>query len=260
MTIPSSIKTLVQQKLDAFDILLPEFEECFQFIQDVHGQRRFTAFSIDAVIHYLHALWICDCKDRLLSIYKNIRRYEGHHCLELLLAWQEQDDTAAVVAFLQRKLDMLPLADITRQLHEATHVHKNDGLAARLAHGREIMLNRGYNLMQSLDALFAVPEERLLDSVREACARYGHSPEDIGRQLVEIEGPLYSYIPHRELARRNMRVMNELGINVMSKPADLPGMRSWRVVPPTEPLSPFAEHVVKGYLDMTPPWHNNIKT
>jgi len=109
---------LIEQKLGAFEQLQPEFEECFRYVQDVHGQKRFPTISVADSVHYLHALWICECKDRLLSIYKNIERYEGRYCLELLRLWQEGDNTD-VVAFLHRKLDMLPFADITRQYHEA---------------------------------------------------------------------------------------------------------------------------------------------
>src|SRR5712691_10892687 len=104
---------IIRQKLTAFEQLQAEFEECFRYVQDVHGQKRFPTISVADSVHYLHALWICECKDRLLSIYKNIERYEGRYCLELLRLWQEGDNTD-VVAFLHRKLDMLPFADITR--------------------------------------------------------------------------------------------------------------------------------------------------
>lgn len=56
-----------------------------------------------------------------------------------------------------------------------------------------------------------------------------------------------------------MVLMNKLGANVMSKPADQPGQRSWRVLEPTEPLSPFAEHVIEGYQELTSPLSNTIK-
>ena len=52
--------------------------------------------------------------------------------------------------------------------------------------------------------------------------------------------------------------MNKLGVNVVQKPADLPGERSSRVTKSTEPLPPFAEHIVQGYQELTAPWHNNI--
>src|SRR5579883_3179918 len=56
-----------------------------------------------------------------------------------------------------------------------------------------------------------------------------------------------------------MLIMNKLGVNVLQYPADLPGRRSWRVVAPVGPLSPFAEHIFDGYLELTAPLHNNIK-
>src|SRR5438132_960289 len=143
---------LAKQKLEAFEQLQPEFEASFHFVQEVHGQRRFSTFPVMESVHYLHALWICECKDRLLSIYKNIERYDGRYCLDLLQRWQE-GDTADVIAFLHRKLDMLPFADITRQYHEAVQRGGEYGLARRLAHGRLIMLNRGMNLMHALDAI-----------------------------------------------------------------------------------------------------------
>src|SRR5258707_214849 len=86
---------LIKQKLAAFERLHGEFEASFRFVQDVHGQQRFTLFPVANSVRYLHALWVCECKDRLLSIYKNIKRYEGSYCLELLRRWQE-GDTAGV--------------------------------------------------------------------------------------------------------------------------------------------------------------------
>ena len=249
---------IIQQKLAAFEQLQAEFEECFRFVQDVHGQKRFPMFSVAYSVHYLHALWICECKDRLLSIYKNIRRYEGRYCLELMRAWQE-GNTADVVDFLHRKLDMLPLADITRQLHEALQQKDDHGLARRLAHGRSVLLNRGMNLMQALDAIFKLSEDQLVKEVQVACMQYGHHPSQIKVQLAEMGTPLYSYIPHQRLAQQNMLVMNKLGVDVMTRPADQPGQRSWRVLEPTEPKSPFAEHVIEGYQELTSPVHNNIK-
>src|SRR5690242_8399689 len=109
------ITELVSQKLDAFEHLHSEFEACFKYVQEVHGQRRFSDFPVSASVHYLHALWVCECKDRLLSIPKTIERYEGVSCLHLLRAWQE-GDSADVVGFLQRKLDTLPFVDLTRQI------------------------------------------------------------------------------------------------------------------------------------------------
>ncbi len=258
MATTPAMQNLVNQKLETFDQLQPEFEASFHFVQEVHGQRRFSSFPVADSVRYLHALWVCECKDRLLSIYKNITRYEGHLCLELLRGWQE-GEIADVVAFLQRKLDGLPFADLTRQVHEARYRHKDDGLARRLVHGRLVLLNRGMNLVQALDAIFRLPEDKVLHEVQVASAQYGHHPSQIDKQLVEMESPLYSYVPHQMLAQRNMAVMNKLGVNVMTRPTDLPGERSWRVLEPTEPMGPFAEHVIEGYLELTSPLHNNIR-
>src|SRR5438309_11672630 len=98
MTKTLATEKLAKQKLEAFERLQSEFEASFQFVQQVHGQRRFSTFPVTESVHYLHALWICECKDRLLSIYKNIGRYEGSYCLDLLKRWQEGDSTN-VIAF-----------------------------------------------------------------------------------------------------------------------------------------------------------------
>src|SRR5713101_9876513 len=131
VTTPAA-EILAKQKLEAFERLQSEFETSFYFVQEVHGQWRFSTFPVMESVHFLHALWVCECKDRLLSVYKNIKRYEGRYCLDLLGVWQEGDNTD-VVAFLQRKLDMLPFADITRQYHEALQRGGEFGLARRLA-------------------------------------------------------------------------------------------------------------------------------
>ncbi len=252
-------ETLAKQKLAAFERLQPEFEVSFRFVQEVHGQRRFSTFPVAETVSYLHALWVCECKDRLLSIYKNIVRYEGQHCLSLLQRWQE-GETEAVVAFLQRKLDALPFADITHQIQEAkTARHADDGVLRRLLHGRIILLNREMNLLQSLDSIFALPEDELSREVQVACAHLGHTPGQIEQQLTEVEDPLSSYAPHRLLAQRNMLVMNTVGVSAMTLPADLPGERSWKVVAPTEPLRSFADSVIRGYQELVSPSHNNLK-
>jgi hypothetical protein len=244
-----AIQTLVKQKLEAFERLQPEFEASFRFVQEVHGQRRFAAFPVAETVHYLHALWICECKDLLLSVYKSSARYEGRYCLDLLRQCQE-GETAAVVAFLQRKLDGLPFADFTRQIQEATTLHlAHEGLV----HGRFVLLNRGMNLMQALDAIFSLPEDDLLREMQGACARFGHHPSQIEQQLAQVEDPLSYSIPHQLLAQRNMLVMNKLGIQVMTQHTNLPGERSGTVVAPTNPLRPFAEHVIRGYLELVSP-------
>lgn len=259
MAVSSAIPMIIKQKLEAFEHVQPEFEASFLFIMDLHGQERFESFSIADIVRYLHALWICEYKDRLLSIYKNIERHEGRTCLELLRRWQEECDSSAVIAFLQRKLDMLPLATITRQIDEARFKHDSDGLAQRLLHGRQVLLNRGINMMLAFDAIVALSHEALLQEVQDACKFYDHLPAQIAGQLAEFDSPLFAYIPHQALAQRNMTVMNKLTIDGIQIPADLPGDRSWRVVSPVEPLSPFAEHIVAGYLELTAPVHNNIK-
>lgn len=249
---------VIQQKVAAFEQIEAEFTVCFRFKQDVHGLKRFASFPVEYSVRYLHALWMCECKDRLLSIYKNIARYEGGRCLELLRQWQA-GDSADVVAFLQQKLDMLPFGELTRQYQYALQEGGEYGLAQRLAHGRSVLLNRGVNLMLALDAIFALSEDQLLREVQVACMQYGHHPSQIEAQLAEQDSPLYSYVPHQALAQRNMAVMNRLGIDVMNKPADQPGQRSWRVLEPTEPMRPFAEHVIEGYQELVSPSHNNIK-
>ena len=257
MATTQSVPELINQKLEAFERLQPEFEVCFQFVQNVHGQQRFTSFPVADSVRYLHALWVCECKDRLLSVYKNIRRYDGHYCLELLQRWQE-GDTADVVDFLNRKLDMLPYADLTRQIHEARHQLKNDELARRLEYGRLVLLNRELNLVQALDAIFTMPEDQLVKEVQVVCARFGHDPSLIKKQLAEMETALYAYVPHQALAQRNMVVMNKLGVNVMGLPTDQPAEGSESVLEPGVPLRPFAEQVVEGYVELTLPRHNNI--
>lgn len=249
---------LVQQKLETFTLLEPEFEECFQFVQNVHGQKRFSSFPIANTVRYLHALWICECKASLLSVAKTVKEYEGQICLQLLQRWQENADTAKVVTFLHHKLDMLPLADITQQIHEASHMHPDEKLVQRLLHGRTVLLNRGINLMQAFDAIFALPEDALSRSVHDACIEYRHLPEQIVLQLKEMQSPLYSFVPHQFLAQRNMQIMNKLGVNVMQKPTDQSGERSSKVMQSTELMPPFAKHIVQGYRELTAPWHNNI--
>src|SRR6266568_5979441 len=259
MVATPTVEKLAKQKLQAFELLQPEFEASFYFVQEVHGQRRFSTFPVMQIVHYLHAFWVCECKDRLLSVYKNIKRYEGRYCLGLLQRWLE-GETADVIAFLYRKLDGFPFPELTRQIQEAkTERSADDGLVRRLVHGRLTLLNRSMNLMQALDAIFALPEEDLRFEVRDACAIYGHTRSQIEMQLAEMLDPLYSYVPNRLLAQRNMLVMNKLGVTVMTLPTDRPGERTWKVAAPTEPMPSFAEHTIEGYLELVSPSHNNIK-
>jgi len=248
---------LAKQKLEAFERLQSEFEASFRFVQEVHGQQRFSNFPVRETVHYLHALWICECKDRLLSVYKNIERYEGRYCLELLQRWQD-GATPEVIAFLHAKLDGFPFVELTRQIEVAeTALTQDNGLVRRLIHGRLVLLNRSMNLMQALDAIFALSEDDLRNEVWEACAQYGHVLSQIELQLAQMEDPLYSYVPHQLLAQRNMLVMNKLGVDVMKLPTDLPGERSSRVALPSKPMSSFAEYLIDGYQELLSPTHNN---
>ncbi len=249
---------LAQQKLAVFEQLQPAFDASFRFVQEVHGQRRFSAFPVAETVRYLHALWVCECKDRLLSMYKNIVRYEGQYCLTLLHRWQE-GETADVVAFLHRKLDGLPFAELTRQVQDARIAHADDSLIRRLVHGRLILLNRAMNLVQALDAIFALSDDDLREEVRAACAYYGHRLDQIKQQLAEMEGPLFGYVPHPLLAQRTMVIMNTMGRQVMTLPTDRPGERSCKVATPAEAPHPFAEHVIAGYVELVSPRHNNLK-
>ncbi len=251
------VPEIVQQKLAAFAAMRKEFEASFRFLQEMHGQRRFESLSAADGVRYLHARWVCERKGRLLSVAKTYKEYEGAQCLELLRGWQE-GDTASVVQFLSRWLDMLPLGDITRQMQGLDEEQREKGLLKRLEHGRLVMLNRGVNLMHLLDAIFALSDEDLLKTVRDACVQYGHTPEQIAQQLQETDAELYSYVPHQSLTQENMLVMNLVGIDVLT-PEDAPGERSWRVVEPIEePNSPLAEQVVEGYEELVSPAHNNL--
>jgi len=247
---------LIEQKLEVFERIRPDFEASFRFLEDMHGQQRFTALTIADAVRYLHARWICECKSRILSIAKTSKEYEGRRCLELLQQWQA-GNTASTIDFLNHKLDMLPLSDITRQLQELPA--QETKLAERLLHGRHVMLNRGMNLITLLDALFAPTQDHLIEEVRIACRQYGHESEQIERQMDEMNAPLYSYVPHQSLAQRNMLIMNALSVRVEAGPSDLPGHRTARVLPPKESPRPFAEEVIKGYQELTAPFHNNVK-
>jgi hypothetical protein len=208
----------------------------------MHGERRFGAIPLDLVVGYLHALWVCECKDWLLSVPKTIPRYEGGASLQMLLNWQKGDESS-VAAFLERKLDGLTFAPLSTRITEALQAG-NTILAARLAHGRTILLNRAYNLNAALDALFSTTAGEAIRQAREGAKRLGHTPEEIERQLANFRTPLYSYAPHPELARRNMHVMNRLGVRVTDMEQDRPGERTARVEVPSLPLSPYAQEAI----------------
>lgn len=257
MTTIPAIQELIQQKLAAFEQLQPEFEQSFQFIQQVHGQQRLRTFPVADIVRYLHSLWICELKSLLLSRPRTVKVYEGQYCLRLLGCWQEEGDAEDIVAFLHHKLDIMPFAELTHQIQLAS-AHYAEEETQCLRHGRMILLNRGMNLMQAFDALFSLSEEELHKQVKEACERNGHLPVQITKQLEAMKARIYSPIPHPALARRNMVVMNKLGVSVIHKPADLPGQRSWRVSHAEKPLKPFAEHIVLGYQELSTPLHNNL--
>jgi hypothetical protein len=256
MPAETALPALIAEQLAAFERLQPEFAASFHYVQEVQGQRRFPTFPIEASVRYLHALWVCDCKDRLLSVPKTQERYEGQRCLELLERWQT-GESAGVVAFLQRKLETLPFADITRQIEAQSREDGARALVERLEHGRLVLLNRGMNLLQALEPLCTFPEQRLLDEVRAACAHYGHQPDQIRHQLVEREAVRSAFVLHPALAQRNMRVMDQLGVQITTDAPDQPGQRTWRVAKRTMPEGPYAEQVIRGYVALTSPWQNN---
>ncbi len=254
-----ALPELTRQKLVAFEGIENEYIESFQYKEAVHGQRRFDKLPIVDTVRYLHALWVCERKDALLSVPYSKARYEGQRCLELLRDWQRQHpehSSAEVVAFLHRKLDMLEFAELTRQVEQARRAGRRD-VAERLIHGRMILLNRNFNLSHALDAIFSTDPEDLEEQVRLACHHYGHTPEQIEQQLAEMRSPLYLRAPHPALARRNMEVMNHLGISVTGNAADRPGSRTDRVMSPTLPQPAYAEQMIIGEITLSSMAHNN---
>jgi hypothetical protein len=256
MSKASKIPAVVAEQLAAFERLQPEFAASFHYVQEVQGQRRFPAFPIEASVRYLHALWVCDCKDRLLSAPKTRERYEGQRCLHLLERWQT-GESAGVVAFLQRKLEPLPFADITRQIQALRREDGARALVERLEYGRRVLLHRGMNLLLALEPICTFPEQRLVDEVRATCAHYGHQPDQIRHQLLEREAARAAFVLHPALAQRNMRVMDQLGVQITTDAPDQPGQRTWRVAKRTMPEGPYAEQVIRGYVALTAPWRNN---
>ena len=180
------------------------------------------------------------------------------YCLELMRRWLQRE-TADAIEFLHRKLDMIPMSELTRQIEIARQQQAGENVVRRLIDGRNILLNRGINLMQALDAIFALSEEQLVSEVRAACEQNGHRPEQIERQLAEFDTPLYAYVSSQALARRNMEEMNKMGVHVMGRPSDQPGARSAEVLEPETFPRPFAEQVIEGYIELTAPRHNNIR-
>ena len=251
------VDELTARKLEAFGRLEKEFELSFAMVQDLHGERRFEALSLDLVVRYLHSLWVCECKDWLLSIPKTIPRYDGGASLQALLAWQRGDELT-VIAFLERKLDGLTFIPLTRYLQEARD-RGDDTLAERLAHGRMILLNRAFNLAAALDNLFSTTTDEAARQVRDAAKRLGHTPEAIEWQLAEFKTPLYSYAPHPALARRNMQVMNRLGVLLTDTEPDRPGERTAKVEAPDLPFKPYAQEAIANEHTLSSMADNNPK-
>ncbi len=249
---------LIIDKIAEFDRISGEVLANFPFVQDVHGQRRFSSFPILATVHYLHALWICNCKDMLLSVPVTGRRrkgsddrferYEGQYALELLRQWQE-GKTGDLVDFLELKLDYAPFGLIVRSF-EAAIQNGDRALARRLAHGRTILLNRTHNLVCALRNIFALLPDRQLREVRDACAQYGHTIEQCNEQLAAMNSALFSYVPHPALARRNMQIMNALGMRITDNATDRPGKRTASVQRPAMPQYAYADFVVVGATAM----------
>jgi hypothetical protein len=235
---------LSHRKLEAFARIEADFVASFVFVQEVRGQRRFDEFPVAESARFLHALYICDAKDRLLSVPAMGDRYEGRRCLELLREWQA-GRSADVVAFIHRHLDDQPFAELTRQIERATRAG-DTARAQRLTSGRAVLLNRNFNLSVALDALFALAPERLRAETRAACKRLGHTPTAIERQLADLDSELYTYAPSPELARRNLLVMNRLVPHVMGARGDHPGERTDRVLPPASPSPSYAEERIPG--------------
>jgi hypothetical protein len=241
---PTQEPELIAEKLVEFDRIRADLHVSFTFVQEVHGQRGFTAFPVAYTVRYLHALWICECKDMLLSVPRSTARYEGRRALELLRNWQA-GETTDVVAFLEEKLELLPFLEITRGVQAALR-GRDHALVQRLGHGRGVLLNRSRNLGQALEAIFEPSPKQLNHKVREASMQYGHTVEQCAAQLAEIQTPLYGYVRHPALARRNMLVMNMLGVSVADNDADRPGRRTAYVQIPILPHRPYAEHVIVG--------------
>ncbi len=258
----STLPPLIQQKLAQFETIQQEFIESFLFVQEVHGQKVFSTFPVSSIVRYLHALWMCECKTCLLSVPKTVKEYEGEQCLQLLAVWQKERDTASVVKFLQKKLDMLPLGEITSQIQRAQQAENASSNVQSLLYGRKVMLQRGKHLLQALDTLFSLSEQQLAHEIDEACVYYQHRPEQIEQQLALLQTPLYSYMPHQVLAQCNMLVMNTIGARVAKTFALAPDQRSWSTGQQDETFPeearPLAEHNLPNYLELTAPRHNNL--
>jgi hypothetical protein len=245
---------LAQRKLEAFGRIEQDFIASFIFVQGVHGELRFASFPVEDTARYLHSLYICECKDRLLSIPQTIRRYDGERSLELMREWQE-GRSAGVVGFIHERLDDQPFAELTQEIEDTEHA--GDGpYTLRLLSGRTVLLNRLFTLAHALDAIFALKPAKLRSSVRAACKRLGHTPEQIERQIAEMHTDLHVYAPSPALARRNMVVMNSIGSRMTDADGERPGERTNRVLPGDPPIPPYAESLVpNARTQVSLRWH-----
>ncbi len=242
----SVMNDLAERKLEAFARIEKEFIASFRFVEEIHGQRRFIAVPVADTARYLHALYICECKDHLLSVPHTARRYEGARCLELLRDWQE-GHAAGVVAFIYERLDGQPFGELSQQIEEAAQTGHAQ-LASRLLSGQAVLLNRLFTLAYALDAIFALEPEQLRAEVRAACKRLGHTRDEINRQLTDMRSDLYTYAPHPALARRNMIVMNGIGLRLTDVDGERPGERTDRVQPPILPVASYAEETIPSEI------------
>jgi hypothetical protein len=246
---------VITEKLSTFDRLSRDIRESFAHVQNVNGQRRFSSFSVASTVHYLHALWMCECKDLLLSVPRSTSRYHGHRALTLLRSWQA-GETGEVVAFLEYQLALVPFTGITNRIQAAAH-SGDETLMRRLAHGRWVLLNRALNREHALQEIFMFSPEMLKRQVCTACAQYGHTVQEIETQLASLHTPLYACIRHPALAKRNMVLMNALGVRITNNVADRPGQRTSRIQAPTLPQQPYAEQVIDGATTLVSKWSNN---
>jgi hypothetical protein len=247
----AAVPEIVARKLEALEALEPKFAASFRYVQEVQGLVRLDPFPIAATVGYLLALAVCDAKDRLLSVPRTIARYDGPTCLELLAAWQQSGASALVVAFLHRRLDALPFADLTRQIEAARRNATDATLLAHLEHGRAILLNRGYNLLRALEPIFALAPDEVAYLVRDACTEHYATPARLAQRRAALDDPLYAYLRHPALAQRNMQLMDRVGV------ATVPGAHHPPLAAPETVARPYAEHVISGYVSLTSPRHNN---
>ena len=249
------VPCIIAEKQIAFERLSRDFQMSFAYIQNVQGQQWFPSFSVASTVQYLHALWICECKDLLLSVPRTTSRYDGRRALELLRSWQE-GETADVVAFLEHRLVLASFADITNRMQAALRSGDKMWLR-RLEHGRLVLSNRAWNLSLALADIFALSPEMLSHQVSAACAHFGHTVQQIEAQLTYLQAPLYASVRHPALATHNMVLMNALGVRVANNSADRPGLRTSRVQAPTLPHEPYAEQVIGSITTLVSRRSNN---